>query len=127
MRVYKVLDDRFRWDGKDLDPLPPPRHCVIEGLDRCADLLGPGVYALLLREEVIYIAWASNVLERIADHRRLLTMKVPAFFPIPAIAFDDFHFRRCAEDIGETIVADLISRFSPKHNLRRATSHAASL
>lgn len=117
MRVYRVLERDHWLNGKGgLDPLPPKRNRVVEGFEDQTNLIGPGVYILEREGKVVHVAWAPAVLERIAKHRELVSQDLPSWFPIRGIIFDRFHFRRCASDIGESIVAELISKHRPHLN-----------
>lgn len=116
MRVYRVLE-RGHWLNDDkLDPLPPTRHRVVDGFDDLTNVLGPGVYILERDGQVIFVAWAKNVLDRLNDHRKLAEQSMPSWFPVKGIVYDRAHFRRCASDIGDRIVLDLIAQYDPPYN-----------
>lgn len=102
---------------KDFDfGFPAPATRKVDGFADLTDLLGPGVYVLERAGAIVYIAWATAVLERLAKHRELVGSDLPSWFPVRGITFDRFHFRRCASDIGESIVAELISKHRPYLN-----------
>jgi len=124
MRVYRVLEKEAWWDHGELDPLPPPRHRTYDGFDDLTNLLGPGVYILERGGVVVFVAWAKNILDRLNDHRKLVDQSMPSWFPVKGIVYDRAHFRRCASDIGDRIVLDLIAKYDPIHN--RPNAHASS-
>lgn len=122
MRVYRVIDESLWRDGAERDPLPPPRHRAYAGFDDLTNLLGPGVYILERDGVVVFVAWAKNVLDRLNDHRKLADQSMPSWFPVKGIVYDRAHFRRCASDIGDRIVSDLIAQYDPP--LNRPNAHA---
>jgi len=121
----KRVIERFEFERRDeLIPLAPTRHRAYDGFDDLTNLLGPGVYILERDGQVIFVAWAKNVLDRLNDHRKLAEQSMPSWFPVKGIIFDRAHFRRCASDIGERIVSDLIAQYDPP--LNRPNFHATS-
>lgn len=92
------------------------------GFDDVTDLLGCGVYVLELRGRVVHVGYCRAGIERIAKHIELRNADVPSWFPIKGIRFDRVHFRRCASDVAETIVAELTARYLKLNEPSNATA-----
>jgi hypothetical protein len=72
-----------------------------------SSLLGSGIYVLWLRGRVVHVAWARNVLERVALHRQLAHQRAPKWMPTKPINFDRFEWQPCAEHEAEALLMRL--------------------
>jgi excinuclease UvrABC nuclease subunit len=87
-----------------------------EGWLDVSAILGPGVYALLFAEEVVYIGKARRLLARLYAHRNLLERKRSGVRGIKAVAFSKVRVFPCAEVDLDRVERELIERHRPKYN-----------
>lgn len=95
---------------------------MIEKFKAIGDLLGPGVYALLYRRQVVYIGQSTLMLTRLYQHRnnylRNRQGKTVAGTPAKAILFDDIMIYPCPREDLDRIERALIKNHNPKYNTR---------
>ena len=95
---------------------------MIEQFAPVGALLGPGVYALLYRRQVVYIGQSRLLLKRLYEHRnnylRVRQGRSVAGTPGKAILFDDIKIYPCAREDLDRIERLLIKTLNPKCNTR---------
>ena len=92
---------------------------VLEGFTHSGNLLQAGVYALVWREEVVYVGKASNLLRRIYQHqnnRERWANKSPGWAKVKAIPFDDFWVRLVLRGRLDVVEREMIARYRPRYN-----------
>jgi hypothetical protein len=104
-----------------------PRETVkIEGFVDATALIRAGVYVLVWRGEVVYVGKARG--DMLAKLTGLRANERPSW--LPRIQFDQILLREVHPDRLESVRAELIAEFEPKHNadkLIRASAMVAPL
>lgn len=101
----------------------------------CDMVLGPGVYALFLYGECVYIGKAKRVLHRIYAHKNLWERvrkreKLPRGGPlanIPAIRFNGVGVYPCTEVDLDWVERAMIEKYRPRHNKQMKPKGQVSL
>jgi hypothetical protein len=95
---------------------------MIEQMNQVGALLGPGVYALLYRRQVVYVGQSVLLLTRLYQHRnnylRFRKGQTVAGTPGKAILFDDIRIWPCPRQDLDRIEKLLIQNYNPKCNTR---------
>lgn len=103
MRVMKLWDPEL---VPNLDWVRPEPK-MVEGMEDLSPVLGPGVYVLWRQGKVVHVAWAKNVLERIATHRQLHGERIPSWVPVKGFRFDRVTWKPCPEHRSEQVLKQL--------------------
>lgn len=84
-------------------------------------ILQPGVYALCMKGQVIYVGKAKNLYSRIYTHRNLSKKdrKSPSWMPqsLKGIRFDQVFVLPCHVDRLDQLEHDMINKYKPKYNI----------
>lgn len=96
----------------------------MDGFVDITAVLSGGVYILSLRGRAVFVGKARVAVDRIAKHREFAKTKVPSWFPIQGINFDQVHFHQCPAHEADALVESLISTLRPQHNETRDASAA---
>ena len=95
----------------------------LSGFIGISEVLKSGVYALVHQGIVVYIGKSKSMLIRIYTHRsqygRSKTM--PSWFPVKGILFDEVFIRPAPLHILDSLEADLINLYKPRHNTQLKT------
>ena len=92
--------------------------CVMENPVSIGDILKPGVYLLLRYGKVVFIGKAKCLLATIAAHRAACSgPRLPEWFPIQRVQFDDIQMIPCASDRAAKLLPALIAMHQPTHNI----------
>ena len=90
---------------------------VVPGFTDVAGLLGPGIYALLRWNEIVYIGKAKVLLTRIYSHKNALERKRKGK-SIPAIPFSRVVIRPCSASDLDRLEGEMIRKYRPRYNER---------
>lgn len=81
-------------------------------------ILKPGVYLLLRYSKVVFIGKSKCLLATIAAHRAACSgPRLPEWFPIHRVQFDDVQIIPCALDRAGLLLPALIDMHQPTHNI----------
>ena len=83
-----------------------------------------GVYALVLKGQVVYVGKSKNMLTRVYTHRNLWSTRRSKhklnFIPTKGILYDEVHVRPCSlediDDLEQAMIAKYKPRYNVKHN-----------
>ena len=105
---------------------------VMDGFLDASLMLQGGVYALLHRNEVVYIGKAKSFLARIYTHRNTWSRtrkgdKLPQWMPTKGIMFDAFWLRPCRPEVADALERELIAKHNPKYNTQLRTKEHSPL
>ena len=90
----------------------------VENPVRIGDILKPGVYLLWWHGKVVFIGKTKCLLPILAAHRAANHgPRLPEWFPIKRIQFDDVEIIACAMDRASLLLPALIDLHQPTHNL----------
>ena len=96
-------------------PVNSPCEQPISG---SAALLRSGIYMLIRYDRVVFIGRSKCLLATIAAHRAACSgPRLPEWFPIKRIQFDDFQYIPCAMDRANLLLPALIELHQPSHNI----------
>lgn len=99
---------------------------VLDGFIDVSQTLRGGIYALISHGEVVYVGKSKCMLVRIYSHRNAKnkkSAKLPSWFPVKGIAFDEIHVHPCHPDLIDELENKMINRYKPKFNtLLKTTS-----
>jgi hypothetical protein len=100
-----------------------------EPIDAAA-LLGPCVYALTLRGEIVYVGQSRKALSRLYTHASTYQAKLKGRPQLPwrarqARKFDGILLWPCPIVMLSAMEKDLIAHYRPKHNIHFAQARAA--
>jgi excinuclease UvrABC nuclease subunit len=91
---------------------------VLENPVSIGDILKPGVYQLLHYGKIVFIGKSKCLLVTLAAHRAANTgPRLPEWFPIKRIQFDDVQIIACATDRAALLLPALIALYKPRHNI----------
>lgn len=94
----------------------------LKGFVEVSPVLKSGVYALCLRDEVVYVGKSKCMLTRIEAHRGLFRRKAPAWMPIKGVQFDKVFIRPCPLAMLDALEVEMINLYKPKLNERLKTN-----
>lgn len=106
---------------------------ALEGFANVTDILQGGVYALVYKDEVVYVGKAKCMLIRTYTHRnlqrsgkkRLPKSKNADFLPIKGVTYDALFVQPCHIDRVDALEAAMIERYKPKLNVLLKTKGKA--
>lgn len=98
---------------------------ALEGFSDVSQILQGGVYALVLRNEVVYIGKAKCMLVRTYTHRNLARSgkarrprsKTADFLPVKGIQYDQLLVCPCHPDRVDELEAAMIDLYKPRLNV----------
>jgi len=90
----------------------------MNGFTDATALIQPGIYVLLRQGKVVFVGKSDrSMLAKIASHRSLLRKKVPDWFPVKGIPFDQVLIKTVHPDRIEAEYLELILEHNPHYNL----------
>lgn len=82
-------------------------------------VLKSGVYVLVWRNDVVYVARSHCMLMALAAHRTASNgPALPDWFPIKGIQYEDAYIYPLAWDRTESLMQELIATYKPRYNER---------
>lgn len=81
-------------------------------------MVKPGIYILTYQGRVVHVGRSKCMLTTIADHRSVYTGKdkLPSWFPIRHVTFDDFIIHPMPYNEAEDLVGELLHFYKPRHH-----------
>src|ERR1700678_2491691 len=96
-------------------------YVVLEGFINVSPILGPGVYALIREEVVVYIGQSKKMLQRVSAHKSNWGRKAqPAWMPVSSrgVLFDEVHVLPCRVESLDELEAAMIDLYKPRYNIK---------
>jgi hypothetical protein len=99
----------------------------LQGFIEVSEVLRSGVYALLLKGEVVYVGKSKCMLSRIEAHRGLFRRRAPSWMPIKGVQFDQAYVRPCPVAMLDALELEMINLYKPKLNERLKNNEKVKL
>ena len=92
----------------------------LPGFTRLKEILGPGIYALSYKGEIVYIGKSNHILRRVYEHRSAYYLskqrRARTYPPKKVMLFDDFSIKACRVEDLDKLERELIAKYRPKYN-----------